>query len=113
MVNNHPGDPSPSPEDVRITADAVAAGLLLDIEVLDHVVIGQPAPDREAFVSLKERAWASNEVPRPSHAPSKHRHGTWDGPRSATKDVGRGTSRGRGSAGRPSRADCSAPKTIS
>ena len=40
---------------MRITADAVAAGILLDIEVLDHVVIGQPAPDREAFVSLKER----------------------------------------------------------
>jgi DNA repair protein RadC len=56
VVHNHPsGDPSPSPEDVRITADAVAAGLLLDIEVLDHVVIGQPDPDREAFVSLKER----------------------------------------------------------
>lgn len=42
LVHNHPsGDPTPSPADVRFTADAVRAGKLLDIGVLDHIVIGQ------------------------------------------------------------------------
>lgn len=51
IVHNHPsGDPTPSPEDVRVTELLVEAGKLLDIEVLDHVVIG-----RNSFVSLKER----------------------------------------------------------
>ena len=41
-VHNHPsGDPSPSGEDLRITAELAAAGRLLDIELLDHLVIGR------------------------------------------------------------------------
>lgn len=43
-------DPTPSPEDVRVTEQLVEAGRLLDIEVLDHLVIG-----RNRYVSLKER----------------------------------------------------------
>ena len=40
VVHNHPsGDPSPSAEDLRITAELAEAGRLLDIELLDHVVI--------------------------------------------------------------------------
>jgi DNA repair protein RadC len=51
VVHNHPsGDPTPSPEDVEVTRQLVAAGDLLDIEVLDHLVIGQ-----QRFVSLRER----------------------------------------------------------
>lgn len=51
VAHNHPsGDPTPSPEDVRVTRDLVAAGKLLDIEVLDHLVIG-----RNRFVSLRQR----------------------------------------------------------
>lgn len=51
VAHNHPsGDPSPSPEDVNVTKQAVQAGKLLDIEVLDHVIIG-----RHRFVSMKER----------------------------------------------------------
>ncbi len=51
VVHNHPsGDPTPSPEDVAVTREIVAAGKLLDIEVLDHLVIGH-----QRFVSLKER----------------------------------------------------------
>jgi DNA repair protein RadC len=39
--HNHPsGDPSPSADDLRTTRDAVAAGRLLGIDVLDHVVFG-------------------------------------------------------------------------
>jgi DNA repair protein RadC len=51
VVHNHPsGDPTPSPEDVAVTRQIVEAGNLLDVEVLDHLVIG-----RQRFVSLKER----------------------------------------------------------
>ena len=51
LIHNHPsGDPTPSPEDVRVTQMIVEAGALLDIDVLDHLIIG-----RNRFVSLKER----------------------------------------------------------
>jgi len=51
IVHNHPsGDPTPSPEDVAVTKQIVEAGKLLDIEVLDHLVIGQ-----RRYVSLKEQ----------------------------------------------------------
>ena len=43
-------DPTPSPDDVAVTREVVLAGKLLDIEVLDHLIIG-----RGCFVSLKER----------------------------------------------------------
>jgi DNA repair protein RadC len=53
MVHNHPsGDPTPSPEDVNLTRQVVEAGTLLDIQVLDHLIIGMGEP---GFVSLKER----------------------------------------------------------
>jgi DNA repair protein RadC len=42
VAHNHPsGDPSPSGEDLRITAELADAGRLLDIELLDHLVIGR------------------------------------------------------------------------
>jgi DNA repair protein RadC len=51
LVHNHPsGDPTPSPEDIQLTRSAIQAGKLMDIEVLDHLVIGQ-----NRYVSLKER----------------------------------------------------------
>ncbi len=51
VAHNHPsGDPSPSPEDVHVTRQIVKAGQLLDIEVLDHVIVGG-----QRYVSLKER----------------------------------------------------------
>lgn len=41
LVHNHPsGDPVPSQDDRKITAQLVAAGALLDIPVNDHVIIG-------------------------------------------------------------------------
>jgi DNA repair protein RadC len=41
LVHNHPsGDPEPSEEDVRLTGEVVAAARLLDLELLDHLVIG-------------------------------------------------------------------------
>ena len=51
IVHNHPsGDPTPSPEDVLVTRQIVEAGKLLDIETLDHLVIGQGK-----YVSMRER----------------------------------------------------------
>lgn len=51
VVHNHPsGDPTPSPDDVAITRAIIQAGKLLDVDVLDHLVIGGGR-----FVSLKER----------------------------------------------------------
>ncbi len=51
VIHNHPsGDPTPSPDDVAVTRAIVQAGKLLDVDVLDHLVIGQGR-----FVSLKER----------------------------------------------------------
>ncbi len=42
VAHNHPsGDPGPSGEDLRITAELAEAGRLLDIELLDHLVIGR------------------------------------------------------------------------
>jgi len=41
LAHNHPsGDPSPSADDIRTTRDAAAAGRLLGIEVVDHLVFG-------------------------------------------------------------------------
>jgi len=51
VAHNHPSDdPTPSPDDVAVTRAIVQAGKLLDIDVLDHLVIGQGK-----WVSLKER----------------------------------------------------------
>ena len=41
LVHNHPsGDPEPSDEDLRLTAEVLAAARLLDVEFLDHLVLG-------------------------------------------------------------------------
>ncbi|MGZ3646620.1 MAG: RadC family protein [Ktedonobacteraceae bacterium] len=50
LCHNHPsGDPTPSPEDIKATKQLVAAGRVLDIELVDHIIIGH-----QRFVSLKE-----------------------------------------------------------
>lgn len=49
LAHNHPsGDPRPSAHDVATTKELIAAGKLLEIDVLDHVVLGQGT-----FVSLR------------------------------------------------------------
>lgn len=51
VAHNHPsGDPTPSPDDIHITKQIVQAGKMLDIEVLDHLIIGL-----QRYVSMKER----------------------------------------------------------
>ncbi len=55
VCHNHPsGDPAPSPEDLAVTQQLVEAGKLLDIDLLDHLIIGH----HHRFTSLKEHmAW--------------------------------------------------------
>ena len=51
VVHNHPsGDPTPSDEDIETTAKLVEAGRLLEIDLVDHVVIGLGKS-----VSMRER----------------------------------------------------------
>jgi DNA repair protein RadC len=62
LVHNHPsGDPTPSPDDLHLTAETLAAGRLLDIALLDHLVIGH-----DAYVSLRDRGVSFDrpEAPR-------------------------------------------------
>ena len=60
LVHNHPsGDPTPSPDDLHLTAEALAAGRLLDIAVLDHVVVGH-----DAWISLRDRGVAFDRPER-------------------------------------------------
>ncbi|MBT9252864.1 MAG: DNA repair protein RadC [Brockia lithotrophica] len=50
LAHNHPsGDPTPSAEDVLLTRRLVEAGKLLDVEVVDHIVVGA-----DGYVSLRE-----------------------------------------------------------
>jgi DNA repair protein RadC len=54
LVHNHPsGDPEPSADDLHLTAEAIAAGRLLDIGLLDHVILA-----RDGYVSLRDRGVA-------------------------------------------------------
>ncbi len=49
-AHNHPsGDPTPSTEDLEVTKRLVAAGQLLGIELLDHLIIGD-----NHYISLRE-----------------------------------------------------------
>lgn len=42
LVHNHPsGDSTPSADDIAMTKQAIEAGELLDIDVLDHVILAQ------------------------------------------------------------------------
>jgi DNA repair protein RadC len=53
VMHNHPsGDPTPSEADIKITRDLIRAGQLLKIDVLDHIIIGNP--DRS---SLRENGY--------------------------------------------------------
>jgi RadC-like JAB domain len=54
ICHNHPsGDVTPSPDDLRLTAEALAAGRLLDIALLDHIIVGGGS-----YTSLRDRGIA-------------------------------------------------------
>jgi len=51
LVHNHPsGNVQPSPEDISTTMDTIMAGKLLDIEVLDHLIVG-----KGGYTSMREK----------------------------------------------------------
>jgi proteasome lid subunit RPN8/RPN11 len=68
VVHNHPsGDPSPSNSDLALTRRLSAAGRLLQISLLDHVIVcdrGTAAPRRRSFCSI--RGCFGSWPPRPS-----------------------------------------------
>ena len=52
VVHNHPsGDPTPSPEDIRITRRLVASAATMDIDLQDHLVVGA-----RGFVSMRQQS---------------------------------------------------------
>lgn len=54
IIHNHPsGDPTPSPDDLHLTAEVLAACRLMDIDLLDHVIIAG-----NTFTSLRDRGVA-------------------------------------------------------
>lgn len=54
LVHNHPsGDPTPSADDIRMTEQLAAAARLLEIDLLDHLVIGL-----NRYVSLRREGLA-------------------------------------------------------
>ncbi|MBI3996304.1 MAG: DNA repair protein RadC [Candidatus Omnitrophica bacterium] len=78
VAHNHPsGDPTPSEHDVQLTARLVDAGILLGIEVLDHLIVA-----KDGVVSLRaaglmrdaQASGASNAAPRPqTHVTARRR----------------------------------------
>lgn len=53
LMHNHPsGDSTPSRQDIEITKRAVEAGKIVGVEVLDHIIIGNPG-----YVSLKDKGY--------------------------------------------------------
>ena len=55
IAHNHPsGDPTESPEDIKITQRLVEAGKLIGINVIDHIIVGE-----DRFISFKEKGLLS------------------------------------------------------
>jgi DNA repair protein RadC len=55
LIHNHPsGEPSPSQADIQVTRDLIRASQIIKIEVLDHVIMGNPQ-----YSSLKELGYCA------------------------------------------------------
>lgn len=53
LLHNHPsGDPTPSREDMSITANIAKMGTMLDIPLIDHIIIGD-----NKYISFKEKGY--------------------------------------------------------
>jgi DNA repair protein RadC len=56
LMHNHPsGEPEPSQSDIKVTRDLIRAGRLLNVEVVDHVIVGNPK-----HCSLRQLGWFSS-----------------------------------------------------
>jgi DNA repair protein RadC len=55
LVHNHPsGDVTPWEADTRLTRRVAEAARILQIQLLDHVIVGHPLANREGYFSFKE-----------------------------------------------------------
>ena len=55
VVHNHPsGDPTPSAEDIQVTRQLLETGKVVDIQLLDHIIIGGKRPPPAPYTSLRE-----------------------------------------------------------
>ena len=55
LMHNHPsGDPTPSEADRRLTKNIREAAGILQINLLDHVIVGSPGADRRSYFSFRE-----------------------------------------------------------
>jgi len=67
FLHNHPsGDPQPSSEDRALTARLVAAGEVLGIGVLDHLIVGDGR-----YVSFADRGWLEPDRRAASRPPAE------------------------------------------
>jgi DNA repair protein RadC len=55
LAHNHPsGDPAPSEADIRLTRRLGEGARILQINMVDHVIVGQSFDDRPGYFSFKE-----------------------------------------------------------
>lgn len=61
LLHNHPsGDPSPSKADVHLTRRIHEAAQLMQVNLIDHLIIGQPSPGRQPYYSFREAGLLSS-----------------------------------------------------
>ena len=54
LLHNHPsGDPSPSNADRTMTENLMKAADIMQIKMIDHIIVGRPAPGRKAYFSFR------------------------------------------------------------
>jgi DNA repair protein RadC len=54
-MHNHPsGDPTPSDDDLKMTARIREASKIMQIRFVDHIIIGRPSSDRQSYYSFRE-----------------------------------------------------------
>ena len=74
LVHNHPsGDPSPSEADLRLTRRINEASRILQINLLDHVIIGAQHRAGAAILVLRKAALSDNAAPCQSDLPAIRR----------------------------------------
>jgi DNA repair protein RadC len=55
LAHNHPsGEPAPSEADIRLTRRLAEGARILQINMLDHVIMGQSFENRAGYFSFKE-----------------------------------------------------------
>ena len=60
LAHNHPsGDPRPSAEDVNVTKKIMAAGDIIGVRVLDHIIIGTKTEINPGYTSIRAEGLVS------------------------------------------------------